>query len=67
MKGHEILWQDDGMIGYRCYDDAPGVHTGSVSGLDEGDRVVTCPTCGVRLKASWDVRLDETQESETPE
>ena len=67
MKGHEILWQDDGMIGYRCYFDAPGTNTGVVHGVDERDRVIVCPRCGVRLKAVWSVTLTTTEDAVTEE
>jgi len=69
MKGHDITWEDDGAIGFRCHADKPGspVTTSTIHGLTEGDKVVTCPRCGQRLKASWSVTLVETDEPETVE
>lgn len=64
-KGHEILWADEGCIGYRCYDDKPGLLASTIVGVDERDIVVACPVCKVHLKASWSVRLDPTDEPET--
>ncbi len=66
-KGHEILVEDDGYVVFRCYQDKPGHHTGSIHGVNEGDKVVTCPTCKARLKATWNVRLIETTDPETDE
>ena len=67
MNGHEILWADEFSIGYRCYDDAPGTHTGVVHGLDERDRVVACERCGQHLHAAWAVTLISTEEPLTEE
>jgi hypothetical protein len=65
VKGHEILWSDDGGIGYRCYNDPPGHDTGTVFAVDEGDKVFECNTCKERLKASWRVSITPTTEPVT--
>lgn len=62
MKGHEILWMDDGGIGYRCYNDPPGHQTGLVFSVNEGDKVFECNTCKERLKATWHVNIEPTTE-----
>lgn len=67
MTTHHILWEDDGAIGYRCSGDRPGAHTGSVHGVNEGDKVIECPTCGLRLKATWHVTLEPTSDPVTPD
>ena len=67
MSSHDIVWEDDGAIGYRCLSDQSGKFIGGsnngatdvIRGVNEGDKVVTCPRCGQRLKASWSVRLVE--------
>jgi hypothetical protein len=58
---HEIVWMDDGAIGYRC-SQATSRASHSVHGVNEGDKVIECETCGLRLKAIWSVRLLPTEE-----
>lgn len=60
---HQIIWEDDGCIGFKCSESTSReLSSSAVCGVNEGDKVIECETCGQRLKATWRVSLLPTQE-----